>query len=89
MLRQRTIWFVLVLVAAALVVGWLALGLPSLKKELWTVPEIAKMFAFRLAAYTDLPLLQLLVASFVGWLRSKPAPVKARIPIEAESKFAT
>lgn len=63
------------LILAALTVGWLAMGLPILKSDQWTVYEISRMFAFRLAAYTDLPLIQLLAASMVGWLLSKRAPV--------------
>ena len=87
-LKQRSIWSVLILVAAALVVGWLTLGLAILKSDQWTLSEIAKMFAFRLAAYTDFPLIQMLIASAVGWLRSKPTPSKASTPVEAESQLA-
>ena len=87
-LRQRSIWFVLILVAGVSVVGWLAMGLPIPKADQWIMSEIAKMFAFRLAAYTDMPLLQLLTASVIGWLRSKPAPAKDSVPLETESQLA-
>ncbi len=87
-LKQRSIWFVLILVAAASVVVLLAMGLPTLKTDQWTLSEIAKMFAFRLAISSDWPLLQLLVAFVVGWLRSKRAPVKDSAPLEAESQLA-
>ena len=87
-LKQRSIWSVLILVAAALVVGWLTLGLASLKGNQWNVSEIAKMFAFRSVAYTDLPLLQLLMASVVGWLRSKRTPANDAVSLETESQLA-
>ena len=87
-LKQRSIWIVLVLIAGLSIAGWLAMGLPILESDQWTVSEIAKMFAFRLAAYTDFPLIQMLIASAVGWLRSKPAPSKASTPAEAESQLA-
>ena len=86
--RQRSIWLVLVLIAGFSVAGWLAMGLPSLKTDQWTASEIARMFAFRLAVYTDLPLIQLLIASMVGWLRSKPTPSKVTTPVETESQLA-
>ena len=87
-LKQRSIWFVLILVASVSVVGWLVMGLPTLKADQWTVEEIAKMFAFRLAAYSDLPLIQLLAASVVGWLRSKRVPARDSLPLETDSQLA-
>ena len=87
-LKQRSIWFVLILVAGLSGIGWLAMGLPILETDQWTVSGIAKMFAFRVAAYTDLPLLQLFVASLVGWLRSKSAPAKDAVQVEVESQLA-
>ena len=86
-LKQRSIWLVLILVAVASLIGWLAMGLPTLKTDQWTVVEIGNMFAFRLAAYTDLPLIQLVAASVVGWLRCKPAPDKNPVPLDPESQL--
>ena len=58
---------------------WLAMGLPSLGASERNIGGIMKMFAFRLAVSSDLPLGQLLVACLVGWLLSggsKPSIVR-------------
>ena len=87
-LKQRSIWFVLILVALTSVVVLLATGLPTLKTDQWTLSEVGKMFAFRLAVSSDLPLLQLLAASVVGWFRSKRVPAIDSVPLETESQLA-
>ena len=45
------------------------MGIPTLGNQR-TLEAILKMFAFRIIAFTDLPLLQLLIACGVGWFRS-------------------
>ncbi len=64
------------------------MGLPGLKSNQWTATELAKMFAFRLAVSTDLPLVQLLIASIVGWLRCNRIPTPNPEASEQESQLA-
>ena len=68
-LRQRSIWSVGVFVAVAVIAIWLVMGIPTLGNQR-SVEAIWKMIAFRIIAFTDLPLLQLLAACCVGWFRS-------------------
>lgn len=68
-LKQRSIWSVGAIVIGAVIVIWLAMGVPTLGNQR-SLEAILKMFAFRIVAFTDLPLFQLLAACCVGWFRS-------------------
>ena len=46
------------------------MGLPTLGNGQATLEGLLKMFAFRIIAFTDLPLIQLLTACCVGWSTS-------------------
>lgn len=69
-LKQRSIWSLSAIAVCLLTIVWLAMGLPSLGPSERNFEGILKMLAFRLVASSDLPLVQLLIASSVGWLRS-------------------
>ena len=82
-LKQRSIWSVCFLVVGAVIVAWLAMGLPTLGTNQPSLREILTMFAFRLVTLTDLPLVQLLIACCVGWFFSKRVQVSKRV-LEAD-----
>ena len=73
------------MIFGALIIAWLAMGLPTLGASERNFAGITKMFAFRLIASSDLPMVQLLIACFVGWLRSNRSPARIRTPaLESE-----
>jgi len=82
-LKQRSIWSVGAVVIAAVIAIWLAMGIPTLGGQRG-LEAILKMFAFRIVAFTDLPLVQLLAACCVGWFRSGRVQASPPKP-EAES----
>lgn len=69
-LKRRSIWSLSAIVVGLLTIGWLVLGLPTLGVNEQNFAGVAKMFAFRVLASSDLPVFQLLIACSVGWLRS-------------------
>ena len=73
-LRRRSIWSLGAIMIGTLIIAWLAMGLPTLENSDRTFNGVMRMFAFRLVASTDLPLVQLLAACAVGWFRSKKEP---------------
>ena len=79
-LRQRSIWTLSTITFGGLIVAWMAMGLPGLASNEQNVDGVLRMFAFRLVASTDLPLVQLFAACGVGWLRSKRQPVRPLSP---------
>lgn len=79
-LKQRSIWSLSALTISLLIVAWLAMGLPTLSTAEQNLAGILKMFAFRLIGFTDLPLVQLLVACAVGWFRSSRVRISAPEP---------
>ena len=73
-LRQKSIWFALTLVVGVLLTIWLAMGVSTLDSDQRTVSELWKMLVFRILVYTDLPLMQTLIAAVIGWGRSSRSP---------------
>ena len=83
-LKQKSIWSVGVLAVGVVTVIWLAMGVPTLG-NLLGLDAVLKMIAFRLVAFTDLPLLQLLAACVAGWLNS----VRVRAPASIAAEHVT
>ena len=69
-LKQKSIWFVLTLVFGTLLTIWLAMGVSTLDGDQRTATGLWKMLAFRILVYTDVPLVQTLIAAVIGWGRS-------------------
>ena len=59
-------WSTCTFIFAALVIGYIALGVFSLGAEQRTFSELLNMAVFRILSATDLPIVQLLLASVVG-----------------------
>ena len=69
-MKQRSIWSISFMIVGLMTLVWLAMGLITLEANHQNVQGISTMIIFRLISSTDLPLIQLLVACAVGWLRS-------------------
>ena len=78
-LKLRSLWSVGVLAVGVVIVIWLAMGFSTLGGQRG-FDAVLKMFAFRLVAFTDLPLVQLLVACGVGWFFSARVRNSRRLP---------
>jgi len=79
-LKRRSVWSLGAIIIGSLIVAWLAMGWPTLENNQQTLDGVMNMFAFRLVTSTDVPLVQLLVACAVGWLRSKKQPASVSDP---------
>lgn len=84
MLKQRSIWSLFTIIVGVLIVAWLAMGLPALGHDEQNVAGAIKMFAFRLIVFTDLPLVELLIAGLVGWSRSDRVHTPSQAPTNAQ-----